>query len=343
MSGRLQTNENLPGGGADDRDDDTDGLDMSVEARARRQGWHPESEYRGPEDRKPRFLTAEQYLKRADTEIHIARANNKKLQETVARTEVEVRGLKSEIAKRDSLIEETQQAVVDIRGMLTTAEDRAYKRAREELSQKMDEAIDAGDAITAKQARKELEEVNEEARKRAAAKPPEKKKVEADAGKQQGGDPDAKAWTDAPEQDWYHQSKKMNAFANGFFMELYEDPKTARLSTARKLEMVSAEVRATFPKYFEEDDGAGAGDDGEPEREEKPQRRSAVATPRSPSRRQQGNGKTFDDLPESAKQQYAREARAIADRAKAKGTKDTFSKEEFAGYYFEDQNAASEE
>lgn len=337
MSGNHQTNENLPGGNSAEHEDGTE-LDMSVEARARRQGWHPESEYRGPADRKPRFLTAEQYLKRADDEIHIARANTKKLQEGLARNEVEIRGLKGEIAKRDALLEDTQQAVVDIRGMLTTAEERAYKRAREELSQKMDDAIDAGDAATAKQARKELEEVTEEARKRAATKPVEKKKVEPDPQKPQV-DQDAKAWTDAPEQAWYHENEDANAYANGLFIKMGKDPKTARLPTARKLEIVREKAMEKFPEYFEDEEGVG---DEEPEREEKPQRRSAVATPRSPGNRPRGNGKSFDDMPEDAKQQWKREAAAVAERAKHKGTKDAFTKEEFAKYYFGDDAAAEE-
>ena len=334
MSGNLQTNENVPGGRQ--QDDAAAGGQQSqadLEKLARSNGWRPKAEFKGFGE----WVDAAEYLRRNEEHLPIIKGRLKKTEEQLAAARADTAALRAEVAAGNTQLASANQAVNDIREMLTTAEERSYKRAVADLSKKMDTAIADGDQDAARAARAELESVTEEARKRAEKVATTKKT--ADDATQPRTDPAATAWIASDEQAWYREIPG----AKGWAEQMFVDPKYKHLGVADRLAKISAEAPDVFghkyPTYFK-----AAEDDDEPEKEEPedkgaeeervPARRAArVAQPRGTQGGARSREPTFEDLPPEAKAAYAREAKAVEDHGKAKGTGAKFTKEEYLATY----------
>lgn len=330
----LQHSENLPGGDAADRDD-TNTLDMSVEARARRLGWHPKEEFRGD----PReFVDAGEFMRRSEEQLPVLRANFRKSEIRAARMERDVNQANQRLSAMETQLAEARDAVLSMRNMLSTAEERSYQRAIKEIETRMDAAIDDGDAAAAKKERANLTALTEEMAKRAAKTPAAKADQPAAQQQQANVDPVANAWVNDPDRDWYRGNARMKGYADGVFDELRRTNPGA--SMQQLLDKVQEEVEDQFPRHFERrrvDD-----DDRDPPRRQSrdrdrddfddrdpPRRQRADVQEPRPPRRQRSSGETFDDLPADAKQEFERTNRAI----KAASGKE-ISKAEWAKEYF---------
>jgi hypothetical protein len=145
-----------------DSDDDLDGdfedeeLDpVSVEERARAQGWRPmpadpqnptRDEYRGD----PRnWTTAEEFLEKGEREWPIMRDNNRRMSERLVRQGEELEGLKRTVGDQ-------AEAIRAATALAQRADERGYKRARDDILARQKEAVSAGDEVAFDQITAEL-------------------------------------------------------------------------------------------------------------------------------------------------------------------------------------------
>ena len=337
MSGNIQTNENLPGsGGGDGHVDDAQKSQTDLEKLARSNGWRPKSEFRGVGE----WVDASEYLRRNEEHLPIIKGRLKKTEAELTAVRADSAAVRAELQAATAQIAESRQATLDIKEMLTTAEDRAYKRAVAELSNKMDAAITDGDVAAATAARKELETVTDAARERAT-KAAATKKTDSDTA-QPRVDPAAKAWIAAPEQSWYREIPG----AKGWAEQMFVDAKFAHLGTGDRLAKISELAPKYFsnahPEHFKTDDDGDDVDTGKGRKAadsdddpEKPQTRrvAAVGAPRGAQPNRTNREPTFEDIPREDQQKYAAQAKEIEEYGKSKGRKVTFTKEEYlAGY-----------
>lgn len=333
MSGTQQTTENLPGGKA--AQNDAGGQpDNSLEARARRMGWHPEAEYRG----KAAWVDAAEFVRISEETMPVLRENLRKQDAKMASLERSTQAARAEVAAMAAQVSESRQATLEMHNMWTKAEERGFKRAMTALEARVDAAIEAGDVEAAKAARAELKTVTEEATTRAveAAKAPKtEEKKQPDAGKVQP-DPDAAAWVSAPEQDWYRNNIDAKALAEGYFTKIRNAPGGAARSMVDVLDAVRKHVAKKLPEYFADDDPdvtpPATRENVEERTDERPEpRRSAsVASPRSPAPRPRGNGQSFADIPAADQATYQRLKAELPPHAQK-----TFTPEKYAKDYFE--------
>lgn len=329
MSGNIQTSENLPGGG-DSHVDDAQKSQTDLEKLARSNGWRPKSEFRGVGE----WVDASEYLRRNEEHLPIIKGRLKKTEAELAAVRVDNAAVRAELQAAAGQIAESRQATLDIKEMLTKAEENSYKRAVAELSNKMDAAISDGDVAAATAARKELETVTDAARERAT-KAATTKKTDGDTA-QPRVDPAAKAWIGAPEQSWYREIPG----AKGWAEQMFVDAKFAHLGTGDRLAKISELAPKYFssahPEHFKSDDDAEDVDktrtEDDPEKPA-PRRTAAVAAPRGAQPSRTNREPTFEDIPREDQLKYQAQAKEIEEYGKSKGRKVTFTKEEYlAGY-----------
>lgn len=251
--------------------------DGGIEARARRMGWRPETEYRG----KAAWVPAEEFVASAEENLPVLRDRLRRLDDDIVKRDRTI----TDLTKK---FDEVTQVLGEFSEHNRTLAERTYARARREIVEEMKSAVKEGDVEAFEARQQQLEELD-------ATKPkpaPEKKAVvETPAPR---AEPQistvAKRWIDDPGNAWFHTNQRMNAFATA----AHADNMRAGMTEAESLEAVSTEVRETFPKQFET---------------ENPARRApgAVAAPSasgavSPKKK----AKTFDDLPPVAKKQCDR-------------------------------------
>jgi hypothetical protein len=181
-----------------------------AEAKARRQGWRPKDEYRGPEDK---WVDAEAFLKRSDEELPIMR-------ERLRRQDRELADLKSTVTK----FAEHHAKVEKI----------AYERALAETKQKRREALAIGDADGFEAAEERLAELKEV--KPAATQ----KEAAADIA------PEVQTWVKA--NPWFQSEPRLAKYAETVCAELQTEDPTRDLSEI--LKEVTKEVKTRFPEKF---------------------------------------------------------------------------------------------
>lgn len=231
---------------------------QEAEAKAKRLGWVEADKFKGDP---AKHISAEEFLKRGETLVPFLQRDNDKLHQGMSKLE---RQLKEQ--------GDTLQKFVEFS---SKAEERAYKRAKAELEAKLDSAIETADVAGAKQVRKEIEALDEDAK--AAVKPAsDKAAVQID--------PEIQSWINDPANEWFRKDAALNAAAVKIYGKLERDkPGVA------KSELLAETKRQVMDK-FPEDFGIN------PTRESA----AAVASPSGGGARKKG-GKTFDDLPAEAK------------------------------------------
>lgn len=196
----------------DDESGDVNGNteELSVEERARIQGWRPKDEFRGNEDD---WIPADQYIKNQENNMPLMRSTVRKLEDTV---DVITRHNK-ELQKKFEIFEQSTRS-----------------KLIKELESKLDDAVLDGDSDAVKRIISEM---------KSAESPIE---VEEEKPQQQKVDPTAEAWVSR--NTWFNKDQMLQGIAvqiHQNFLTTRPD-----LSIAENLELVSKEVKKRFPEKF---------------------------------------------------------------------------------------------
>lgn len=186
------------------------------------------------------------------------------------------------------------------------AEEAAYEKATAEYQAKLEklkekelEAFQSGDS----------EEFLKAQREKEALKAPEKKETKTATEDQQGPPPEFIDWR--TKNSWYDDDVDMQIHADAVGMRIAQE--NPNMSYAEILPKVTERIKKAFPHKFEN-----------PRRDEPGAVESGSTKPSGTG----GNGKTFNDLPASAKAAYKR----LEARFKEKGRE--YKKEDYVKEYF---------
>lgn len=226
-----------------------------TEARARRLGWVPKDEFKGdPERHRP----AEEFLERGETMLPLLKRDNDKLHDGMSKLE---RRLAEQAKTMGELLEYTSKA-----------EERAYKKAKSELEAKRDGAIETADVNTARQAQREIDQLEA---------PVAPKVVKTDDTPTL--DPVIQSWIG--ENEWFNKSPSLRAYSVEVFGDL--EKQFPGKTKAELLTETKQKTMDRFPDKF----GINT------KRDEAP----TVGTPGGVAQPRRKAGKTYDDLPSEAK------------------------------------------
>ena len=257
------------------------GAESDVEQRARRMGWKPKDEYRGPADR---WSSAEDFIARGESELPIVRERYRTLERNMQRVEHK--------------LQESQGVILDLTNRFHSADERAYKRARAELLQERKKAVELGDTEAFSRADAEIAELDREAPK-APPKPAEQPAAAANEPH-----PDTVAW--GRRNPWFNEHRDLQAAA----MSVHQGILQAEpgLSIAENLERVTQAMAALYP------DRVRLPGAGNPRRDE-PSSVSGSTAPAARGRRE--NTRTFEAMPKESRDAFTRYARQLEGKGKA--------------------------
>lgn len=308
-----------------------------VERIARANGWKPRTEFKGDPDK---WKPADQFVAYGLENPAILEDRNKVLAHRLERLE-RVHGETVGGLKKD--LDDTRSTLGTMTEMMRKAEERAYLRAKRDLKQDMERAVETADTATFKQKQAELDDLEKAAP--TAAPPPTTRTDPPPQQQQQQLDPAAKKFYD--ENPWYppgpQHDLEMAAFADGIFNAI----KAGRpdLGTEEYLKHVTREVKGRFPNKFgrqvtqqnNDDDNGGNRRNRNPDPDDDDDRAPDV-TPSSgsPAPRRNTNRKNFDSMPSDSKAAYNKYAKQIESLREQKGEQiKPLTKEEWAATYYE--------
>lgn len=254
----------------DVRDDvDVDEGEVSqadIEAKARRMGWRPRDEYRGPPEK---WVSAEDYLERAETEFPVLQNRYNQLDAKTAKLERDNKELADKVS-------DASRALQEIHAQNERIKKEAYERARRDIKAEMRKAAEEGDPDAYAKKEAELEALEKEPP--ATTEKPAETTTDDQSGKKGGLHPAVAQWIS--ENDWYDSHVSMKALANAEHSRLLkEEP---GLTIEQNLAKVRAEVVRRFPEHF-----------GNPRRDAP----GAVGSPSDPpGTRRRNGGPTYDAL-----------------------------------------------
>jgi len=255
-------------------------MSTDIEARALEMGWAPKEEFRGDPEK---WIDAETYVRRGEELMPILKANNKRLSEELSQ-------VKSELKKTNEMLTASSESIEALKEFNSELVRKEAKKQLETMKDALKEARQEGDVD------KEVE-ISEQIREHSAAlkeaeKKPVEKKVEAPA-QDPTQNPEWQAWV--AENQWFGKDKRRTALALGVAEEIKEAEK---LTGRALLDRVSEEVEKTFgggaPKIDKVEGGGGG-------------RRAAGS----------GNGKSFADLPQEAKEICERQSNRLVGEGRA--------------------------
>lgn len=303
--------------------DKSDGgeTDEQIEARARKQGWRPESEWddaRAEREgrRKPsRFMSAREYLDRIKDETPILRERNRRLEGQVEKFGKEIGELKKQTSELSELLR-TQH------NMSIEAKKKAYEKGIAAGKAEMRAAVKDGDEAKFAEAEKEVEQLEAEKKEleKVAAKAKESEEDDDGDGKGKRREREApEADVDEETKDWIAANKKW--FMGDAVLNAYAIDQNAAVrrdhpdwSVTDQLNEVKARTMEKFPEKF----GKNPNRNGN----------GAVTQP-SGGDRGDKNAKKFDALPPEAKKAYE----GFKKQFEAKGVK--YTQAEYLADYHE--------
>lgn len=243
-----------------------------VEARARRMGWRPKEEFRGPPDK---WSSAEDFIARGENELPILRERNRNLDRQLQTTSETVAELKTRM-------EQTGEVLSSMREMSLKAEERAYKKARAEIEEEQRTRAAAADVAGVTETQRKLEELDKEREAAKVVVVPVTAKPDAPTAKPR--DPVAEQWI--ADNPWFTSDPEMNSTAQGIHTGMLQSRKD--LSLAENLAETKRRVMKLYPEKF-----------ANPNREEA----VTVAQPsgNAPAPTNKNKKKTYADLPADAK------------------------------------------
>lgn len=271
--------------------------DPHYESRARRMGWVSKDEFRG--DGGAQWVDAETFVRRAEQSADILIERNKALDRRLEQSERTFseykRNSEKQLGEMNTSLRDLQETLVDFRNFASTANERAYKRARSDLEAEMRHAVASADIERFDKARTQVEELDAEAKafvrqetKQAqaeAAPPPPAREPEPQVDAPPPP-PEVLSWIGRNQWFVNPEFAYMNQYAQRVHMHLLrEEP---GLSLSQNLDKVTAITRGKFPEEF----GIN------PRREQAP----TTVSPASSTTRQPGKKKLgYEDLPPDAK------------------------------------------
>jgi hypothetical protein len=296
------------------------------ESRARRMGWVSRDEFRG--DGGAQWVDAETFVRRAEQSADILIERNKALDRRLEQSERSFSEYKKtsekQLGEMTHSLKELQETLVDFRNFASTANERAYRRARSELETEMRHAVASADVERFDKAKAQVEELDAEAstfvRKETREQQQQIERQPEPAAPAQDPNvppppPEVLAWIGRNQWFVNPEFAYMNQYAQRVHMHLLrEEP---GLSLSQNLDKVTAITRGKFPEEF----GIN------PRREAAP----STVTAATSTTRQAGKKKLgYDDLPAEAKAACDRYVKNIPGY-----TKDEYVKV----YYSEEENA----
>jgi hypothetical protein len=258
-----------------------------TEARARRIGYVPESEWRG-EPPKHGFMSADEYIKRGEQILPVMAARNRNLDSQLTEAQARIKELEVQAKEATKRVSEATQAFQEFRKFNENAYKRGYEERERELMSVRDEAVRSADPDAFNRADAELTELRN--RKPAVEPEPPPKPEPEPAPITPQVDPIVTKWGD--DNSWFKTDPLLNNYATVYHGQLLQEK--PELSLADNLKEVTAEVKRRFPDKFQNERRNGA---------------ASVALPNGSHRPPPKKGRTFEDLPREAKDAYHRFAK----------------------------------
>ena len=282
----------------------------NIEARAKRMGWVDEETFRGP---KHKWTSAEEYVRRAEEELPVLRAQLRKYDDANARYEKTVTELKQEIAQMGNDFKAFHSHYKDI-------EQQSYDRAIQDLKRSQVAAVEEADTEAYHEAQRRIDEIERQKASRVEAS--QKETRQEPPQQQTNGQPEP---TPAVKEflagnEWFNKS----AMLRGAMLEYTQEVQVEKpyLTEAEVYAEARQRVVDDFPNRF-----PGQSRQQQTSQEPKPNMRrnqaAVVSSPNGSTRTSPKKGKTFDDLPDEAKAEYQRFASRIPG----------YSKEEYVKSY----------
>lgn len=200
------------------------------EDRARRMGWRPLAEYSGD---KSRWVSAEEFVKRGETELPILRERYRRLDDRLANTEKQL----EESNRRQS---ETVKVLQEVREMSKGAEERAYAKAMAELGERERKAV----------AEAQVEEYDRIQRERRTIEETRPKPVVVEPTVVEQPRPTTNPVIDAwvADNPWFNSDPILNSMAIALDGVLQRE--SAHLGVSDRLAEVKKQVMSRFPEKF---------------------------------------------------------------------------------------------
>lgn len=286
--------------------------DPQVEARARRMGWRTEADFEdgSMERRPPKFLSAEEYIEKVESDLPILRERNRFLDNTVSKLESKLDETAKELKTNNTRMDELGKLVEDLHSQNQAVGKRAYEAAKRDLEAVKRRAVSEADEATYDEADRRLSELD---RYRPDDTPKPKKQAADDdepAPKRQAETPPAPKISRVA-QDWIDSNKDLmtDPVTNPVAVSLHTRNMASGMTETESLAKLTEQIKAEFPHKFNN------------ARREAP---STVAgsSPQGRTTKKQ----TFDSLPADAKQTYERLERYMASKGKSY-TKETYAKD----------------
>lgn len=194
--------------------DDEEAVKAGLEAEARRMGWRPKDEFKGPEDR---WIDAGKFVKNGREVLPIVQANNKALEKAMRDGEAKIARLEKTLADFSEYHSKTEQ--------------RAIKAAMRELEARQAQAVEANDLAEVQAVTREITELTVETK---APKPVDDGPAEAQR--------EIDAFKEA--NPWFDTDEVLTSYARGVRVP-------DGMSAKEQMKFISEKVKAAFPQKFE--------------------------------------------------------------------------------------------
>jgi hypothetical protein len=290
-------------------------LDMSdeeVHGLARRLGWKPQAEYRGPPER---WVDAHAFVETADRNPAVMWSNLQTLDKRHASLEREMRDTKTKLAQAVDLVS-------DLTEQSRTISQRAYDRARRDLITEREAAVEAGDKAAFARVDTELTDLEKHKPAPARAQAPQ---PNGQAAPPTPPPEEVQEW--GRQNPWFYTDQALQGEANALHMTLLNT--RPDLSLSENLATVGKTIKALHPEKFPNRVATtppkqnGEDDDDSPA----PAGERPSANARTPSR----SKRDFNAIPRESKQQFNRYKEMIGRKEGAK----PLTEAEWASNYWE--------
>lgn len=209
---------------------DTNTPDHPRAAEARTIGWVPQGEFRGDPEK---WVDADTFIERGKQIMPILRANNKRLQDELAKQAGELQSVKSLLAASGEAIEELKRFhSEDAKAKIAAVKQQVLDQLRTaKESGNIDDEVRLTDQLTDIKAAQKAE-------------PPPVKKVAPPADAPV--DPAFLAWQQKPENTWFGTDRRKTALAIAIAEEIRNDPANANLVGVAFYARVAEETEETL-------------------------------------------------------------------------------------------------
>jgi hypothetical protein len=264
------------------------GQDAELEAKARRMGWKPSEEFRGPQHL---WKDADTYVRAGEQELPVLRERYRALDDRFSKQE-------RELTTTKSAIEDVKKTLSDFVDFSHKSEQRAYDKAKKELMAQMRQATAMADTAAFDAAEARLNQVEQEQRQATVAVTT---KVEEKKPDQFQPPPEVQLWVN--DNPWFNNDVTLRAYATALHGDLLS--RSPNLSIRDNLAEVRKTVMDRFPDKFGGTRMEKKVEKTETKENENRERAAAVSTSsvttESGNRQAAGKKKTYNDLPAEAK------------------------------------------